>query len=188
MEVALERPVEMTEDGAPTLDTLYREHWWGVYTAAYRITGNAMDAEDVLQTVFARLAGRGDGHGVRADAGPYLRRAAINGALDLVRARGAGCAPGEDTREPIAVADRLEDAAALRDWLRGALVALHPRAAEAFALRYVEGYGNADIARLLGTSPGAVGVLLHRTRCRLRRALAEGEAPADEWEDPDVAL
>jgi len=41
-----------------TLETLFREHHGAVYRAAYRITGNAMDAEDVLQTVFTRLLRR----------------------------------------------------------------------------------------------------------------------------------
>ncbi len=31
-----------------TLEMLFREHHGAVYRAAYRITGNAMDAEDVL--------------------------------------------------------------------------------------------------------------------------------------------
>ena len=43
------------------LEDLFREHNGAVYRAAYRITGNAMDAEDVLQTVFMRLLRREDG-------------------------------------------------------------------------------------------------------------------------------
>src|SRR5438093_8515114 len=37
-----------------TLEKLFQEHSRRVFQAAYRITGNAMDAEDVLQTVFLR--------------------------------------------------------------------------------------------------------------------------------------
>ena len=38
------------------VEALFREHHEQVFRAAYRVTGNAVDAEDVLQTVFLRLA------------------------------------------------------------------------------------------------------------------------------------
>ena len=37
------------------LDQLYAAHHGMVFRTAYRITGNAADAEDVLQTVFLRI-------------------------------------------------------------------------------------------------------------------------------------
>jgi len=40
------------------LETLFRRHQTLVMRSAYRITGSMTDAEDVLQTVFLRLAGR----------------------------------------------------------------------------------------------------------------------------------
>ena len=38
------------------LDVMYREHHIMVFRTAYRITGNVANAEDVLQTVFLRMA------------------------------------------------------------------------------------------------------------------------------------
>ena len=64
-----------------------------MFQAAYRISGSSSDAEDVLQTVFLRLLRRGDGSAgeglPRLEPNPegYLHRAAVNAALDLVRAR-----------------------------------------------------------------------------------------------------
>jgi RNA polymerase sigma-70 factor (ECF subfamily) len=66
---------------------LFREHHGAVYRAAYRITGNAMDAEDVLQTVFTRLLRREEQPDLSENAGSYLHRAAVNAALDLMRRR-----------------------------------------------------------------------------------------------------
>jgi len=43
------------------LERVFLEHQGRVFRAAFRITGNAQDAEDVLQTVFLRLARQGDG-------------------------------------------------------------------------------------------------------------------------------
>ena len=45
------------------------------------------------------------------------------------------------------------------------------RAAEVFALRYLEGLSNPQIASLLGTSQAVVAVTLHRTRGRLRKEI-----------------
>ncbi|MEJ7605155.1 MAG: sigma factor, partial [Bryobacteraceae bacterium] len=58
-----------------------------VFRAAYRVTGNTGDAEDVLQTVFLRLLRHEHNFERIDDAGNYLYRAGFNAALDLVRAR-----------------------------------------------------------------------------------------------------
>ena len=65
-------------EGPPgALEALFREHHGAVYRAAYRITGNAMDAEDVLQTVFTRLLRREEQPDLSESAGSYLHRAAV---------------------------------------------------------------------------------------------------------------
>jgi RNA polymerase sigma-70 factor (ECF subfamily) len=66
------------------LTAVFAEHYRRVLLAAYRITGNMADAEDVAQTVFLRLA---SAQGPVENAGSYLYRAALNGALDLLRRR-----------------------------------------------------------------------------------------------------
>jgi RNA polymerase sigma-70 factor (ECF subfamily) len=68
------------------LESVFLEHQRRVFRAAYRITGNAQDAEDVLQTVFLRLHRQGDAASLE-NPSSYLYRAAINAALDLLRAR-----------------------------------------------------------------------------------------------------
>ncbi|HEY2381642.1 MAG TPA: sigma factor, partial [Terriglobia bacterium] len=40
------------------LEELFRQNSKLIYNAAFRITGNADDAEDVLQTIILRLMGR----------------------------------------------------------------------------------------------------------------------------------
>jgi RNA polymerase sigma-70 factor (ECF subfamily) len=70
-----------------SLSELFGEHHRRILSAAYRITGSMADAEDVTQAVFLRLA-NSSGPAV-TNAGSYLYRAAINGALDLLRRRKA---------------------------------------------------------------------------------------------------
>ncbi len=167
------------EIGSGALASLYREHYGKVFRAARRITGNAADAEDVLQTVFVRLLKRQEAEPLEADAGGYFYRAAVHAALDVVRSRQrAGWAPLEEAELPAgpvgreATPEREQELAQLRRALRLAIARLSPRAAEMFTLKYFEGLGNREIAELAGTSPGVVAVLLHRTRHRLRKELA----------------
>ncbi len=158
------------------LDGVFREYHGMVFRTAYRVTGSPADAEDVLQTVFLRLARRS------ADAEPmgtiegYLRRAAVNAAVDMMRARqSAKSVPIEDV-EPLHLTqdsslhpDRALQGGEIRRWLREAVGRLSPRAAEMFALRFFEGKENPEIAEILGTTTATVAVTLHRTRERIHQ-------------------
>ena len=82
--------------GHPTsnaIEQVFLDQFDLVYRTAYRVTGNATDAEDVLQTVFGRLVKKVP---VTVHAGwpAYLRRAAVNVSLDVVR---SGSSPGTDS-------------------------------------------------------------------------------------------
>jgi RNA polymerase sigma-70 factor (ECF subfamily) len=167
--------------GPNRLEGLWATHSEKVYRAAYRVTGNAADAEDAVQTVFLRLARLPEGK-LREDAGGFLHRSAVNAGLDILRSRQrAGWVPLERVEvvasSSLGNPERDRSTHELRRHLRLALSRLSPRAAEMFALRYFEGLGNGEIADLLDVSPGVVAVLLHRTRARLRKELRalEGE-------------
>jgi RNA polymerase sigma factor (sigma-70 family) len=162
-----------------SLSQLFREHHRRVLTAAYRITGSMADAEDVTQAVFMRLVS-GGGPPI-TNAGSYLYRAAINGALDLLRRRktasteplqeAAGIPAAGPGSSPETVVSNRE----LGGWLRLAISQLPPRAAEMFSLRYVEELGNREIATLMGTSQAVVAVTLHHARSKLKKRLRELE-------------
>ena len=59
----------------------------------------------------------------------------------------------------------------IKNWLRRQLATLNPRAAEMFALRYLEGLDNPEIAQAMNTSQAVVAVTPHRTRARLKKRL-----------------
>ena len=59
----------------------------------------------------------------------------------------------------------------IKSRLRRELATLNSRAAEMFALRYLEGWDNPEIARAMNTSQAVVAVTLHRTRARLKKGL-----------------
>jgi RNA polymerase sigma-70 factor (ECF subfamily) len=145
----------------------FEDHHALVFRTAYRITGNAADAEDVLQTIFLRLL-RHEQRGRLEDQKSYLRRAAVNASLDLVRSRREERAV-ELEGIPSGVKDH--DAGELKEALRRALGRLTPRSAEVFALRFFEGLSNQEIAGMLGMSRVLVAVIVHRARRQLQRDL-----------------
>jgi len=170
-------PMPQTSDSLSRdqLSQLFTDHHRRVLIAAYRVTGSMADAEDIAQTVFLRL-GSGESIPMRS-AGSYLYRAAVNGALDLLRRRKVAAADPIEAAESIISKDVAgsPDAALsqseLASVLRQAISELAPRPAEMFTLRYIEGLGNREIAALMNTSQAVVAVTLHQTRSKLKKRL-----------------
>ncbi|HLW84563.1 MAG TPA: sigma-70 family RNA polymerase sigma factor [Candidatus Sulfotelmatobacter sp.] len=155
------------------LEQAFRAHHGLVFRTAYRITGNAGDAEDVLQTVFLRLLRRGRNVDPMENPESYLRRAAINAALDTIRSRQADQTVPlpEESSGLMPAAPAAADTSGLRQALTRALAQLKPRPAEIFTLRFIEGLSNREIAQAVGISQVLVAVIVHRTRQQLRKQL-----------------
>jgi len=174
---ALEATVKIEERKTVSADIerLFRDHHESILRAAYRITGDRMAAEDVLQALFVKLLRRDLSVDIKTSPALYLRRAAVNLALDQLRKRRRQV-PLEDVAELSAGRGSDPRQAALSGELAGrlrqALAQLHPTAAEMFALRHFEGLSNTEIGRLLGASWGTVAVTLHRAHRRLRKDLS----------------
>jgi RNA polymerase sigma-70 factor, ECF subfamily len=168
----------MVTQAVPELEEVFRAHQACVIKAAYRITGSMADAEDVSQSVFLRLARGIVDPGRISNLQSYLQRSAVNAALDLIRSR------GHRQLVPVETADDLQSHSSssperalssleIKNWLRRELATLNPRTAEMFALRYLEGLDNPEIARTMNTSQAVVAVTLHRTRARLKKSLRD---------------
>jgi RNA polymerase sigma-70 factor (ECF subfamily) len=162
------------------VESLFEQHHDRVFRTAYRVTGSAADAEDVLQTVFLRLARGQEGADAAQNTEAYLSRAAINASLDLLRSRKRSKAVAmDDVEDTASVAEFVSqqnpethhEDRELRNLIREAVAKLGATAGQMFALRYFEGYGNAEIAGIMNTSPLVVGVTLHRARARLRKEI-----------------
>jgi len=161
------------------VEALFQEHHDQVFRAAYRVTGSAVDAEDVLQTVFLRLVRRKERLDLSPSPGSYLHRAAVNASLDLLRSRTRSrsvsiekVAPGAtESSEPNPETQHVDRE--LQNQIRRSIATLGPKAAEIVVLKYFEGHSNLEIARMLGTSQMVIGVLLHRARTRLRKEIAK---------------
>lgn len=166
-----------------SISQLFAEHYRRVLLAAHRITGSMADAEDITQGVFLRLA---SAERPIDNAGSYLYRAAINGALDLLRRRKSAATESLEQAAHVASSglgsspESELSSTQLGDALRVAIGELSPRAAEMFTLRYLEDLGNREIAALMGTSQAVVAVTLHNARSRLKKRLTEMDGKINE--------
>jgi RNA polymerase sigma-70 factor (ECF subfamily) len=166
--------------GPKSLEALFREHHNRIFRTAHRLTGSSADAEDVLQTVFLRLARGQESPAIGTNPEAYFTRAAINASLDLLRGRKRANAVAMDDVENSAELagfgsrrnpETYQEDRELRELILGAVSRLGPTAAQMFALRYFEGFDNGEIARVMSTSALVVGVTLHRARARLRKEI-----------------
>ncbi len=159
------------------LESIFQAHQGHVFGTAYRLTGNSQDAEDVLQTVFLRLLRRQDEIDLSPSPGSYLHRAAVNAALDLLRARSRSQTIALDELEvPLSEGEhlspeRLQEDREMRGVLRQAIVNLSPKGATIFSLRFLEGLSNQEISKSLSMSQTAVGVALHRARSQVKKEI-----------------
>jgi RNA polymerase sigma-70 factor (ECF subfamily) len=161
------------------LDQIFRDNYHWVYRTAYGVTGQPEDAEDVLQNLFLRLLQRGFPPDINRNAKGYLYRAAINLALNRVRSRRR-----QIWRENLA---RMHCAASsmnsgsneeIEESLIKVVAELDPESIELLVLRYVDNHSDAEIAKMRGTSRGAIAVRLFRTRSKIRKLIGtHGQTP-----------
>jgi RNA polymerase sigma-70 factor (sigma-E family) len=158
------------------LERLLAERGDHLLHAAMALTGNELDAEDLLQAAVERLLRRRRGVD---DLEAYLRRILYNLAADGWRRRAARHrvrallpSPRNDATGPDLVAT-----VDLRDALLRALRELPPQQRAVLVLRYWEQLSQAETADLLGCSEGAVKSAASRGLSRLRELTAL-------WHDP----
>jgi RNA polymerase sigma factor (sigma-70 family) len=161
----------------PSWEEIVRDHSARVYRLAYRLTGNAHDAEDLTQDVFVRVfrslhrfqPGTFEG---------WLHRITTNLFLDGARRRQKirfdGLAEGSDDRLASSwpnPSQQLEDADLDHD-VAAALDALAPNFRAAVVLCDIEGLTYEEISEVLDLKIGTVRSRIHRGRAQLREALA----------------
>ncbi len=145
---------------------------------AYRIVGSRADAEDVVQRVFQALP-RASYRGT-ASLWAYLHRAAVNGSVNLLRARrrrevlcqDLGHEASLDVRPPAADPEAQVLEGELLACVARALLRVKPRHRRVLVLRIKHGLSNVEIAEQEGVPAATVATWLRRGREELRAALA----------------
>lgn len=144
-----------------------------VFQAAFRVLGNAADAEDVAQEVFLEVVSRTP-VGKIENWGAYLRKLAVFRALDRRRQRG-GDVPLDGDQLLAATLSPHDEAVhrELAENLRNLIAGLPEREGAVFALKYFERLSNPQIAEVLGISTGAVAAAIHKVRAKLEAAVSQ---------------
>ncbi len=154
--------------------------WPALVTAAYLITTDQGIAEDCVQEALARVHRRWGK--LRRDGNPagYAYRSVINAALSWRRRRrirevaltGSIDQPDRETAD--------FGVGGFDSTLLAALRSLPPQMRAAVMLRYLEDRSEAETARLLGCSVGAVKSTTSRGVAKLRAALTTSASTKDD--------
>jgi RNA polymerase sigma-70 factor (ECF subfamily) len=173
-ELALAERCRQGDLGA--FEELYRTHAGRLYGVAFRMVGNAADAEDLLQEIFLAAHRKLDSFRGESALGTWLYRLAVNLCLDYLRSR---------TGRAIQVTDPLDDEPAMAEAGRGlaertvskmdlerALAQLPEGCRTAFILHDVEGLEHREVAEVMGIAEGTSKSQVHKARLRLRQLLA----------------
>lgn len=154
----------------------------GLLRLAIHLVGDAAAAEDLVQQTFVTAMERAASWDARRPLEPWLQGILANHARDLRKLARRAHDPDFDLEAVLARAEDAPIESASRRELSGELAravdALEEPYRAAVLLRLRHGMEAADIAHVLGRSPGAVRVQLHRARELLKRALPAGIASA----------
>jgi RNA polymerase sigma-70 factor (ECF subfamily) len=150
--------------------------------------GNRHDAEDLTAQTFIRMIEAiGRFRWRSAPFSAWLFRIAHNLAMDHFRA-GRRVQLEEELPEPPGAEEPSAEEAAMRSIGHASLLelieGLSPEQREVLTLKFVLDFSNADAARILGKTEGAVKSLQHRALVALQRSLAPREnARTVTWRD-----
>jgi RNA polymerase sigma factor (sigma-70 family) len=159
---------------ASAFEQLVTRHTPMVHRVAWRMLGDAVEAEDVVQETFVKLwvnakswtpAGGG--------LGGWLRRISTNACLDRLRCpRFVSDETLPERVDEAVPADLAIDGARRQAAVAASVQALPDRQRAAIVLTYFEGVSNAEAASILGIGVKALESLLVRARQALTGALA----------------
>ncbi|MGI8652998.1 MAG: RNA polymerase sigma factor SigE [Geodermatophilaceae bacterium] len=160
----------------PTWDEVVRQHSARVYRLAYRLSGNAQDAEDLTQETFVRVF-RSLANYQPSTFPCLLHRITTNLSTDMVRRRQRvrfEALPDDAERLPSTgpSPEQVYADTHFDPQVQAALDALSPEFRVPVVLCDIEGLTYEEIAATLDIKLGTVRSRIHRGRVQLRAALA----------------
>lgn len=143
---------------------VFRRHAKTVYRLCYTYLGNAADAEDAVQTVFAKLLGKPRRFNDAEHEKAWLIVCAQNHCRDVLKS-------AHRTRQTALPEDIADERRARQDETLDAVLALPEKYKTCVYLFYYEGYRTAEIAALTGVPASTVRSHLSEARALLKTML-----------------
>lgn len=153
----------------PSFEAFFEAEHGRLLRALYLVTGNAEEAEELMQDAFVAVWERWDRVRTMDEPTGYLFRTAMNRYRSRLRRtaratrRAVGAAEGGDA---FAAAEE-------RDAVARALARLPERQRAAIVLTELLGYDSSEAGRILGVKDVTVRSLASQARASLRRALGD---------------
>jgi RNA polymerase sigma-70 factor (ECF subfamily) len=177
---------ECLKGDAAAFAGLVRRYQDRLYHTAYRLVGNAEDAQDVVQEAFLNAYQSLDGFKGDALFFTWLYRIAVNTAITHKRKRRLAIVrieagrEGEGSNEPTDPSDLARPGHALEQAeeetrVRRILDRLSPEHRAVLVLKDMEGQKYEDMAELLDVPVGTIRSRLHRARLEFRELLEREE-------------
>jgi RNA polymerase sigma-70 factor (ECF subfamily) len=176
--------VARARDGdAEAFRALVERHSRYLYGVAHRLTGNAQDAQDVVQDTWLKVHRQLGRFEARADVRTWLTRITVNCSIDHIRARRhreTAHDPADLERGPMReqsiesqpTPDRLLLGVEIQVRVGEALEGLTSLERAAFTLRHIEGMSIDEISGALGLKTSAAKHSIFRAVRKMRTALA----------------
>jgi RNA polymerase sigma-70 factor (ECF subfamily) len=161
---------------------LVERHSRYLYGVARRVTGSAIDAEDVVQEAWLRAHRQFGQFEGRADVRTWLHRITVNCSIDWVRSRRHRedahdpseldqAASGAPRAEGEPLPDRLAASGQIQARVEQALGGLTSLERAAFVLRHLEGQSIEEVGTALGMKTSATKHSIFRAVRKMRQAL-----------------
>src|SRR5215475_10233167 len=173
--------VERAQQGnREALEELYLLHFDRIYSYLHMSVGNRHDAEDLTTQVFVKmLESIGRFRWQSAPFSAWLFRIAHNLAMDHFRAN-RRWQPEEEVPEPHGSEEPSAELAAMHSIGRQSMLQmierLSPEQQQVLTLKFVFNFPNADVAKILDKTEGAIKSLQHRALVSLQKQIARQQA------------
>lgn len=142
-----------------------------VYNAAYRITSNQQDAEDVTQTVFLKVYENLRLYNSKYRFYSWMYRIAINEALNHQAKRRNKSSADVETVSEAAAEDRTYEKIELEQQVQEAIYRLEPSDRALVVLKHFQGFSYDEIGFILDLPIRKVKSRLYSARQRLKEEL-----------------
>jgi RNA polymerase sigma-70 factor, ECF subfamily len=172
--------VERAQHGdRAALEELYLIHFDRIYSYLHMSVGNRHDAEDLTtQTFLKMLESIGRFRWQSAPFSAWLFRIAYNLAMDHFRSR-RRWQPEEEVPEVPGSEEPSAELVAMQSIGRQSMLELieklSPEQQQVLTLKFVFNFQNADVAKILGKTEGAIKSLQHRALASLQKQVAAKE-------------